>query len=58
MYVYIHTYRKTNVWAQENAARQLLRSRLIKEFWDPMSVKGCEIRSTIICCYYIASTSV
>jgi len=30
---------------KENAARQLLRSRLIKEFWDPMSVKGCEIRS-------------
>jgi len=30
---------------KENAARQLIRSRLIREFWDPMSVKGCQIRS-------------
>eukprot|EP00930_Biecheleria_cincta_P052010 TRINITY_DN3722_c0_g3_i1.p1 TRINITY_DN3722_c0_g3~~TRINITY_DN3722_c0_g3_i1.p1 ORF type:complete len:1802 (-),score=452.39 TRINITY_DN3722_c0_g3_i1:21-5426(-) len=29
----------------ENTARQLVRDRLIKEFWDPMSGKGCQITS-------------
>mmetsp|Transcript_5773 Transcript_5773/g.13698 ORF Transcript_5773/g.13698 Transcript_5773/m.13698 type:complete len:1748 (+) Transcript_5773:106-5349(+) len=30
---------------RDNLARQLTRSRLIKEFWDPMRVKGCQICS-------------
>lgn len=30
---------------RENLARQLVRDRLIKEFWDPMAVKGCKICS-------------
>merc|ERR1712188_147164 len=30
---------------QENLARQLLRDRLIKEFWDPMKSKGCQVNS-------------
>ncbi|CAK0892589.1 unnamed protein product [Prorocentrum cordatum] len=30
---------------RENLARQLVRHRLIKEFWDPMAVKGCKICS-------------
>lgn len=30
---------------KENLARQLIRDRLIKEFWDPTSVKGCMICS-------------
>lgn len=29
----------------ENVARQLIRDRLIKEFWDPMRGKGCQITS-------------
>eukprot|EP00441_Pelagodinium_beii_P015570 CAMPEP_0197663976 /NCGR_PEP_ID=MMETSP1338-20131121/58348_1 /TAXON_ID=43686 ORGANISM="Pelagodinium beii, Strain RCC1491" /NCGR_SAMPLE_ID=MMETSP1338 /ASSEMBLY_ACC=CAM_ASM_000754 /LENGTH=1775 /DNA_ID=CAMNT_0043242517 /DNA_START=13 /DNA_END=5340 /DNA_ORIENTATION=- len=29
----------------ENMARQLVRDRLIKEFWDPMREKGCQIAS-------------
>lgn len=30
---------------RENVARQLIRHRLIKEFWDPMRGKGCQIDS-------------
>mmetsp|Transcript_56653 Transcript_56653/g.90019 ORF Transcript_56653/g.90019 Transcript_56653/m.90019 type:complete len:1753 (-) Transcript_56653:205-5463(-) len=30
---------------KENLARQLIRDRLIKEFWDPMRSKGCQINS-------------
>jgi hypothetical protein len=30
---------------RENLARQLIRDRLIKEFWDPMRGKGCQIMS-------------
>jgi len=30
---------------QENLARQLIRDRLIKEYWDPMRGKGCQICS-------------
>mmetsp|Transcript_15588 Transcript_15588/g.33086 ORF Transcript_15588/g.33086 Transcript_15588/m.33086 type:complete len:1700 (-) Transcript_15588:374-5473(-) len=30
---------------RENVARQLIRDRLIKEFWDPMRTKGCQISS-------------
>mmetsp|Transcript_66282 Transcript_66282/g.215662 ORF Transcript_66282/g.215662 Transcript_66282/m.215662 type:complete len:1692 (-) Transcript_66282:108-5183(-) len=30
---------------RENIARQLIRDRLIKEFWDPMLGKGCQICS-------------
>jgi hypothetical protein len=30
---------------KENLARQLIRDRLIKEFWDPMRTKGCQINS-------------
>lgn len=30
---------------KENLARQLIRDRLIKEFWDPMKNKGCQINS-------------
>jgi len=30
---------------KENVARQLIRDRLIKEFWDPMRSKGCQITS-------------
>jgi len=29
----------------QNVARQLIRDRLIKEFWDPMRGKGCQITS-------------
>ncbi|CAE7265476.1 Cfap43 [Symbiodinium pilosum] len=29
----------------QNVARQLVRDRLIKEFWDPMRGKGCQITS-------------
>mmetsp|Transcript_129464 Transcript_129464/g.224872 ORF Transcript_129464/g.224872 Transcript_129464/m.224872 type:complete len:1745 (+) Transcript_129464:81-5315(+) len=30
---------------KENLVRQLIRDRLIKEFWDPMRTKGCQINS-------------
>jgi len=30
---------------KENLARQLIRDRLIKEFWSPMRTKGCQIVS-------------
>lgn len=30
---------------RENVARQLVRDRLIKEFWEPMRGKGCQITS-------------
>merc|ERR1712187_950886 len=30
---------------KENVARQLIRDRLIKEFWNPMKTKGCQIVS-------------
>jgi len=30
---------------RENVARQMIRDRLIKEFWDPMRGKGCQITS-------------
>mmetsp|Transcript_38744 Transcript_38744/g.91098 ORF Transcript_38744/g.91098 Transcript_38744/m.91098 type:complete len:1764 (-) Transcript_38744:52-5343(-) len=30
---------------RDNLARQLTRDRLIKEFWDPMRIKGCQICS-------------
>lgn len=30
---------------RENVSRQLIRDRFIKEFWDPMGTKGCQICS-------------
>jgi len=32
---------------KENVARQLIRDRLIKEFWNPMRAHGCQIRSLV-----------
>jgi WD40 repeat protein len=31
----------------ENLARQLIRDRLVKEFWDPMRTRGCQIVSLV-----------